>query len=113
MARRGFPPRPRRCDDCGQIYMQKAAKQVRCEECQKKHLAKRVKEREDLKLKKTDYKAWKIKHDPNVCNKVKKCEYGTLCGGTWICDYREIEGRKRPCPVKGCTEFRRKQSGKH
>lgn len=108
MAKGGFKPRPRRCDVCGVIYTQKTALQVRCAECQKKHVAEKVKQRKDDKLRRTDYMAWVEKHDPNVCRKVKKCKYGFLCGGIWICNYREIVGHKRPCPVKGCTEFKRK-----
>lgn len=108
MAKRGFPQRLRKCDVCGKIYTQKTAKQVRCAECQKKFCSKRAKERRDEQLKATDYWAWVEKHDPNVCRKVKKCEYGLLCGGIWICNYREIVGHKRPCPVKDCTVFIRK-----
>ena len=107
----GFKPRPRRCDVCGKVYTQKTSIQVRCTECQKKYTKARVRERKLEKLRRTDYTAWVEKKDPNVCRKVKKCEYGLLCGGIWICNYMEIEETKRPCPVKDCTEFIRKGEG--
>lgn len=110
MAKRGFPPRPRRCDNCGKIYTQKTAKQVRCAECQKEHLAQRAKERRDQQLKARDYQAWVSKHSSTECRRVKLCRYGVLCGGMWICDYMGAVGHKRPCSVKSCTEFRRKQN---
>lgn len=109
MARRGFPPRPRRCDDCGKIYTQKTKKQVRCAECQKKHLAERAKQKQDEALRKTDYKAWLIKHDESICKKVKTCGYGLYVGGIWICDYLNITCERRPCPVIGCKVFKRRQ----
>ena len=101
----GFKPKPRRCDVCGKVYTQKNALQVRCAECQKKYAKVRAKERKLERLKKTDWQAWVEKYDPSVCRKVKKCEYGLLCGGIWICNYLEIKGTKRPCPAKDCTEF--------
>lgn len=108
MAGKGYGERIRKCKDCGKPYTQRNYNQVRCAECQKKYAAEKVKQRKDDKLRRTDYRAWVEKHDPNVCRKVKKCKYGLLCGGIWICNYREIVGHKRPCPVKDCTEFKRK-----
>lgn len=105
---RGFKPKPRHCDDCGKIYTQKTSIQVRCAECQKKYAKTRAKERKMERLRRTDWQAWVEKYDPNVCRKVKWCEYGLLCGGIWICNYLEIVGTKRPCPAKDCTEFIRK-----
>lgn len=101
-------PKPRRCDVCGKVYIQKTSIQVRCADCQKEYAKARAEERKLEKLRKTDYIAWVEKKDPNVCRKVKKCEYGLLCGGMWICNYLEIMETKRPCPAKGCTEFIRK-----
>ena len=108
MARRGIKPAPRPCDMCGEIYIQNSPKQVRCAKCQKKYSVERAKQKADENLKKRDYKAWLIKHDKNICKKIKSCAYGHLVGGLWLCDYMAITGKRRQCPVKDCKEFKRK-----
>jgi len=47
--------------------------------------------------------------DPNVCMKTESCIYGGRSGSLLLCDYLEITGHRRPCPVKGCTEYKKKK----
>lgn len=52
--------------------------------------------------------------DKHYCAKKKQCVYGRPmyeCG-IWFCDYIGIMGRKRPCPVQGCTEFKPRRGKK-
>ena len=43
-----------------------------------------------------------------VCKKTRSCRYGGKMGGIRICDYYEITGTRRPCPVQDCTEYERR-----
>ena len=45
--------------------------------------------------------------DPNVCPKKKSCMFGGRMGGIDICNFMEIKGYSRPCPVKNCTEYKK------
>lgn len=86
------------CVDCGKKFISKHSLQIRCEKCQavhkralqtkyyKKHAAKKKKKERDL----------------NDCMKKRTCYYG---GNT--CDYMLVTGVRRPCPVEGCTEYKK------
>lgn len=130
VSKSGFRWQKRICVDCGKEYIATSPNSVRCVDCRatyrtrymKKWSKERYKrEREAIiaerkalglpeKLKpgpKSGSKPKKIK-DPNECKKTRQCIYGDKVGGMCICNYMEIVGHKRPCPVKGCTEFKRK-----
>ena len=47
--------------------------------------------------------------DPNECRKIESCIYGGRSGSLLLCDYLEIMGHKRPCPVEGCTVYEKKK----
>lgn len=50
--------------------------------------------------------------DPNECTRIESCIYGGRSGNLSLCDYLEVTGKKRPCPVEGCTVYEKKKRGK-
>ena len=95
------------CIDCRRAFISKHPNQVRCPECQRTH----TKAMQD-KWKKAKRTEPKKAPDPNECKKKEKCIYGGTAGGIKICDYYSITGKRRGCPVKGCTKYERKQKRK-
>ena len=91
-----------KCVDCGEKYIKKHVSQIRCKECQRKHDIEKQAEKNEAKRKRTY--APHIK-DPNVCKKTKTCKYGGKTGGIRICDYLEITGTRRGCPVQNCEKY--------
>lgn len=102
-----MPYRPREvfCEDCKKLYLKKHPKSVRCPECQKEYNRVRAREyyRETARV--------EVQKDPHICARAKSCEYGGTLPGCPCCDYMLETGHKRPCPVKGCTEYKRKRGG--
>ncbi|MGN1167224.1 MAG: hypothetical protein ACI4S2_12455 [Lachnospiraceae bacterium] len=96
----------KKCVDCRKVFTQKHPQQVRCPECQRVHVKRMSKE-----YRKKHAKPVKPK-DPNECSRIKSCKYGGMMGGIPICDYISITGKRRPCPVQGCTEYARKGKGR-
>ena len=49
----------------------------------------------------------KAKPGTKVCTGAvaKKCIYGSVCGGTYCCDYILITKKRRPCSSKACDQF--------
>lgn len=43
---------------------------------------------------------------------LKAAYTGGRSGSLSLCDYLEITGKKRPCPVEGCTVYEKKKRGK-
>lgn len=103
-----MPYRPREvfCEDCKKLYLKKHPKSVRCPECQKEY--NRVRQREYYREK----ARVEVQKDPHICARAKSCEYGGTLSGCSCCDYMLKTGHKRPCPVKGCTEYKRKRGGR-
>lgn len=75
--------------------------QVRCQDCQKEHHKKRMREKYRNKEK-------AVKPDPHDCKRKQSCIYGGKAGTVPICDYLDKTGKFRPCPVQGCTEYKKK-----
>lgn len=93
-----------KCKDCGRLFEKKhPTMQVRCPKCQTKHRLE-----EDKKRKRRMQAMKKPKPDPNECKRKGSCIYGGRASQLLICDYLSITGHKRPCPVQGCTEYKRK-----
>lgn len=94
-----------KCDDCEKMYIKSYPAQVRCPDCQKAYNLKRQKER---------YRQLREQRrkDPNECGRKGSCKYAGYAGAVQICDYMCKTGHKRPCPVKGCTEYKRKTKPK-
>lgn len=95
-------PIPKKCVDCGNTFPQKHPQQVRCPECQKVHIRVMSKEYKKKHAKPAIHK------DKNECSRVKSCKYGGKAGGILFCDYLAIMDKRRPCPVQGCTEYKKK-----
>jgi hypothetical protein len=95
-----------KCVVCGRIFQKKkmAHGLKHCPECNEKR-------KKDLyeKRKKHMRSVYipKAKSDQYVCKKVNSCIYRGKMGSTPICNYLCITGRKRPCDVEGCTEYKR------
>ena len=106
---KGFRWEFRNCVDCGKKFVAKNYNSVRCYECQGIHKAKTEKERKKAKKAKSliivgDYSK---KNDPNICRRTVSCKYGGRMGGIKICNYLEVTGERRPCPVKDCVVYER------
>lgn len=94
------------CIDCGEKYIKKHPSQKRCKECQRKH-DKEIHGEAGKRRKKIKY-APHIK-DPYTCKKTKTCIYGGTAGSLHICNYLEITGKPRGCPVQNCKEYKRRK----
>ena len=102
----GINPVKINCPDCGTEFTSKNRKQIRCPECQTEYRKEmdRIKSRQIY----VPRNAFWGGNDPNECKKIKTCIYGGRAGSLDICDYLETVGEKRPCPVQGCTVYKRK-----
>jgi hypothetical protein len=120
----------RNCVDCGEEFIAKQVKAVRCPKCRKaykieqdkkynkaryeKERAEIIAERKAMGLP-LDLRACKRlkenkeEYDPNVCGKIKSCYYGGKMGAMHICDYLGITGVRRPCPAGDCVMYKRRR----
>lgn len=107
------------CVDCGKTFLAKSGRAVRCIDCRIEHDRLRANERARERYQRdrvsvAPTRSIKPKKkptvkDPNECKRIKSCVYGGKMGGTPICDYLEIMGERRPCPVKDCSVYKRRQ----
>lgn len=94
----------KKCIDCGNVFVSKHAQQVRCPTCQKIHV--KNMQSEYKKHKRETFQ--KKEADPNECVRKATCKYSGKASGMLICNYLEITGRRRGCPVKECTKYQKK-----
>lgn len=92
------------CIVCGKPFIKKhPTMQIRCPDCQKEYLEMRQRERRKAKRKN------KMKKDPHECTRKGSCFYAGAAGVIKTCDYMVKTGERRPCPVQGCTVYKRKR----
>lgn len=90
------------CEDCGQLVLKKHPMTKRCPECQREH-NKQEQRKYHKKRSKTNVKP------VSQCKKTKTCIYGSTMSHIDICNYLEMVGHSRGCPVKGCTKYKRRK----
>lgn len=91
------------CPDCGKLFEQKSATQVRCRDCQMA-----MRRAKDQQRAKERYIPKKLRTDPNKC-KHKDCIYYPTGSADNTCDYIIRTGHRRGCPVWDCDKYRRRR----
>lgn len=99
-----------KCSMCGVEVLKKHPKTTRCPSCQTKYHSKKAAEKQK-RLRAAQGRSNQV-HRSTECKKTKICRYGSNVGALDICNYMEIVGHSRGCPVENCKEFKRRKRGR-
>ena len=120
----GFRWEIRRCIDCGEVFIAKNARSVRCLDCRSKYHKEvmrqyRLQEKAAGKKAKAEVKKEPkpVKEEPKnvideskICKKIETCYYGGKMGAEHICDFLSKTGTRRPCKAGECYFYKKKGS---